>query len=94
MKTVYHGTPYPAWPISLHQPMSFASDVKDAEAFAGPNGYVYALDIDESSAVEINDFDTFDCMKITGKFSDLPELTSNRESGWYIVKHPEYLRRI
>lgn len=97
--TLYHGTGY-AFEIDSNRPLYLTPSLADAKEFAlalndlgeyNEESFIYALDIDETTVVEVVDFQEFDAIGYVS-YDDMPEIAHNAECGWYCIKHPGSLR--
>lgn len=99
--TLYHGAS-DKFSVDSNRCLYMTPSIDCAKEFAlglddcgnyNPESYIYALDIDESLAVEIEDFDLFDAMGYTD-YENMPEISFNKTFGWYCIKHPKGLRLV
>lgn len=93
---LFHGSSEEIKAVDVNRCMYFSSNIDDAKSFAmrlddcgnyAEESFIYAIDIDETIAVIIEDFDEFD--NIAYNHDDkCPEIAYNPEYGWYCIKHP------
>lgn len=101
MKTLYHGSAEP-FAADSNRCLYATPNIEEAREYAlglndlgeyNPQSYIYALEIDETQAVEIEDFAEFDSLGYDAH-DDMPEIAHNNESGYFCIKHPSGLRLV
>lgn len=95
---LYHGSSTP-FTLQPGRCLYLSAEIKDAKEYAlgidvcgnyNEESYIYAMDIDEGTVVEIEDFAEFDASGYTD-YDNMPDVAYNPESGWYCVKNPANL---
>ena len=78
------------------------ADIEEAREYAlhlddlgnyAKESFIYEIDVDESTAVEIDDFMVFDELGYAN-YDEMPELAHNKESGYFCIKHPAGIRLV
>lgn len=95
---LYHGASH-EFSIDKNRGLYVSPELSVAKEFAlgltdlgdyNEESFIYAIDINVDTAVEIDDFDFFDSMGYND-YDNMPEIAFNKESGWYWIRHPEGL---
>lgn len=101
MKTLYHGASN-EFTADRNRCLYATPNIDEAREYAlglndlgeyNPQSFIYAIEIDETQAVEVDDFLEFDELGYTG-YETMPEIAHNSESGYFCIKHPSGLRLI